>query len=128
MNVGNCSNANQQKVLEIGVGEDFVCPECHKSLLDYTPRKGPPVAGLVVGGLLLAALAGAGWWMYSTREAAVEPVPASVVEPMPTPQVAPPPPPLVKPVVPAEPSAQPADRLPPCGSNDDVRRRLKLCD
>lgn len=131
MNVGNCTNANQHKVLEIGVGEDFVCPECHKSLLVYTPKKALPVVALVAGGLLLVvALAGVGWWMYTKPAADDVAPPVPVVETKPAPEVAPPPAPVqpVQPVAPAEPAAQSADRLPPCGSDDGDRRRLKLCD
>lgn len=128
MNLGNCDNANQHKVLDIGIGEDFVCPECHKSLIVHNPRTGPSGAVLALGGgVLVAVLAGVGWWVYAGRgEASVSPPPVVVDTPAVVP--APPPPPVAV----REPAPVPADassdRLPPCGSGDDARRRLKLCD
>lgn len=130
MNLGNCENANQHKVLDIGIGEDFICPECNKSLIVHNPRTGPSKAVLAVGGgVLVVALAGVGWWLYArnSEEAAWAPPAPAAVD---TPVAAPPPPPpvVVKEPVPAPAADTPSDRLPPCGSNDDARRRLKLCD
>lgn len=28
MNIGNCSKANAKEIIEVGIGEDFICPEC----------------------------------------------------------------------------------------------------
>jgi hypothetical protein len=128
MNLGNCSNANQQKVLDIGIGEDFVCPECHKSLIVHNPRTGPSGAVLALGGgVLVAVLAGAGWWLYARNSAAPDPEPPAPVTVPAAAAVVPaaPPPPVVATPAPADATS---DRLPPCGSNDDARRRLKLCD
>ena len=33
MNIGNCNKANTKEVIEVGLGEDFVCPECGGQLV-----------------------------------------------------------------------------------------------
>lgn len=59
INVGNCPNANEKKIIEVGIGEDFVCPnpECRGMLVEASD-KGTDwkkiiiaiVAVLVIGG------------------------------------------------------------------------------
>ncbi|HMW17682.1 MAG TPA: hypothetical protein PKN13_10010 [Accumulibacter sp.] len=129
VNIGNCDNANQKKMLEIGTGQDFVCPQCGKSLIVYSPPKGKSVAMLAVVGLIaLLVVLVIGWRMFAGgKEATPAPVPPPVATPAPTPPaaVAPPAtPPATAPTV----TESSTPRLPPCGANDDERRRLKLCD
>ncbi len=131
VNVGNCDNANQKKVLEIGIGQDFVCPQCGKSLIIYTPPKGKSLALLAaVGVLVLLVLLVVAWRMSSgDKEAAPAAAPPAAAQPTPAPPAAvPPPAPATPPAAtPAAPDNM-SQRLPPCGANDDERRRLKLCD
>ena len=32
-NLGNCPKANTKEIIEVGIGEDFVCPECGGQLV-----------------------------------------------------------------------------------------------
>lgn len=127
VNIGNCDNANQKKVLEIGTGQDFVCPQCGKSLIIYSPPKGKSAAMMAVIGLVaLLIVLVIGWRMFAgDKEPASLPAPPPTAAPATPPApVAATPPAASTPTVPAS-SGQ---RLPPCGANDDERRRLKLCD
>lgn len=56
MNIGNCNKANTKEVIEVGLGEDFVCPECGGQLVEV-PGKGPvwPYVAGVVGAAVVAA-------------------------------------------------------------------------
>jgi len=127
VNIGNCDNANQKKVLEIGAGQDFVCPQCGKSLNIYSPPKGKSAAVMMVIGLVaLLIVLVIGWRMFAGGK---EPVP-SRTPPQPATAPATPPPAATAPpavVTPPAPESS-VQRLPPCGANDDERRRLKLCD
>ncbi|MBL8398587.1 MAG: hypothetical protein JNL84_10680 [Candidatus Accumulibacter sp.] len=126
VNIGNCDNANQKKVLEIGTGQDFVCPQCGKSLIIYSPPKGKSAAMMAVIGLVaLLIVLVIGWRMFAgDKEPASLPAPPPTAAPATPPAVPATPPAASTPTVPAS-SGQ---RLPPCGANDDERRRLKLCD
>lgn len=127
VNIGNCDNANQKKVLEIGTGQDFVCPQCGKSLIIYSPPKGKSAAMMAVIGLVaLLIVLVIGWRMFAgDKEPASLPAPPPTAAPATPPAPVPATPPAAStPTVPAS-SGQ---RLPPCGANDDERRRLKLCD
>ena len=56
MNIGNCNKANTKEVIEVGLGEDFVCPECGGQLVEV-PGRGPvwPYVAGVVGAAVVAA-------------------------------------------------------------------------
>lgn len=58
MNIGNCNKANTKEVIEVGLGEDFVCPECGGQLVEV-PGKGPVwpyVAGVVGAAVVVAGI------------------------------------------------------------------------
>ncbi len=58
INVGvdGCPLAKEHKIIEVGIGEEFVCPECGGTLVEETVRKGVPgwiwavLAVVVLGG------------------------------------------------------------------------------
>lgn len=89
VNIGNCSLADKREPLVAKAGQDFICPECGKSLIAATAAvPGNPSRRremFTVGGVaLLLALAGGGFAMRSCSNAAsvvktdpVEPVRAS---------------------------------------------------
>ena len=89
VNVGNCGLADKRQPLIVKAGQDFVCPECGKSLVAATSvasgNSSRRQAMLTVGGVaLLLALAGGGFAVRSCSNAAsavkttpVEPVRAS---------------------------------------------------
>lgn len=56
MNIGNCNKANTKEVIEVGLGEDFICPECKGQLVEV-PGRGPvwPYVAGVVGAAVVAA-------------------------------------------------------------------------
>lgn len=55
MNIGNCNKANTKEVIEVGLGEDFICPECKGQLVEVPG--GGPVWPYVVGVVGAAAVA-----------------------------------------------------------------------
>ena len=61
-NFGNCEVANQQKIISVPQGADFVCPECGRELSEMrvaAPRNNRAlVGGVIVLVLLLAAFLG----------------------------------------------------------------------
>lgn len=57
LNIGNCPKANTKEIIEVGIGEDFVCPECGGQLVEV---KETNVLPYVIGGVVVAALVVAG--------------------------------------------------------------------
>jgi len=60
INVGNCQNANEKKLIEVAVGEDFVCPnpECGGNLNEVKEKEFPwKVVAIAVVVLLIAGAA-----------------------------------------------------------------------
>ena len=57
LNIGNCPKANTKEIIEVGIGEDFVCPECGVQLVEV---KETNVLPYVIGGVVVAALVVAG--------------------------------------------------------------------
>lgn len=63
INFGNCSKADLKETIELGVTEDFVCPECESELTEIVGKKGSggKKLPLVIGGVVLVlALVGGG--------------------------------------------------------------------
>jgi hypothetical protein len=61
LNIGNCDNANKDKIFEIAEGEKTECPVCHKDDM-LVEVKGPnkKLIGIIVGAMLgIAAIGGA---------------------------------------------------------------------
>lgn len=62
LNIGNCTAANGMKIIDVNSNEEFVCPECGKSLhhssegsIGDTKKYRPlAVGGLIVAGVILA--------------------------------------------------------------------------
>jgi len=65
INVGvdGCPLAKEHKIIEVGIGEEFVCPECGGTLVEESVRKGVPgwiwavLAVVVLGGAAAAYFA-----------------------------------------------------------------------
>ena len=53
INFGNCSKANSKEILEVKVGEDFICPECGGSLVEVKDTPFPWWIMAVAAALLL---------------------------------------------------------------------------
>ena len=64
INFGNCSNADSRKTLDIADGQDFVCPECGRTLHLLEQRRGGSSAAVLGGIVVILILLGAlVWWM-----------------------------------------------------------------
>ncbi|WP_236648679.1 hypothetical protein [Spirosoma sp. 209] len=74
VNIGNCDNANNKKVITVQDGLDFTCPECEKPLVAVAKeqKRVPMVAYLLVAGLL-AGLAWYGWNSFTEGSPPVKP-------------------------------------------------------
>jgi len=82
INYGNCSKADSHEVIEVNLGDDFICPECDGTLIDLPPTRKFPwwivivaVAVLVIGGLVLWLIAD-----NNTPEHTVTPMEKIIVE------------------------------------------------
>lgn len=62
INFGNCSKANSKEILEVKVGEDFICPECGGSLVEVKDSPFPWWIVAVAAALLL--LGGGGYYGF----------------------------------------------------------------
>lgn len=62
INLGNCSKANSKEILEIKVGEDFICPECGGSLVEVKDTPFPWWIVVIAAAVLL--LGGGGYYGY----------------------------------------------------------------
>lgn len=62
MNIGNCDNANTEKVFEIAEGEKLECPVCHKEILIEV--KGTPWLKISIIAAIVVILAGVGLGIY----------------------------------------------------------------
>lgn len=63
INFGNCSKADLKETIELGITEDFVCPECDSELTEIVGKAkgGKKKMPLIIGGVVLVlALAGGG--------------------------------------------------------------------
>lgn len=70
INVGNCNNANEKKVIEINIGEDFECPDCHGMLVEVKSKKTlTPIIAAVAAVVLLG---GGGAAYFLTKPQAEE--------------------------------------------------------
>ncbi len=54
LNIGNCNKANTKEIIEVNIGEDFICPECGGELVEVKPKKS--VLPYIVGGVVVVAL------------------------------------------------------------------------
>ena len=93
VNIGNCSLADKREPIVAKAGQDFVCPECGKSLVAAMPvaTAASPKrnAALVIAIVVLLLLLGGGWLLRnawqggSTRQA--DPVESRATAPAPVP-------------------------------------------
>ncbi|PTN08173.1 hypothetical protein [Mangrovibacterium marinum] len=61
LNFSNCSKADRKEIIEVGVTEDFICPECESELIDIPAKKSGGKKGLVIiGAAAILALIGGG--------------------------------------------------------------------
>ena len=61
LNFNNCSKADRKEIIEVGITEDFICPECESELIDIPAKKSGSKKGLVIiGAVVLLALVGGG--------------------------------------------------------------------
>ncbi len=56
INFGNCSKANAKEVIEVNLGDDFICPECEGSLIEVTPQSSSHFKWILVIVGILAVL------------------------------------------------------------------------
>ncbi|MDR1169802.1 MAG: Ig-like domain-containing protein [Prevotellaceae bacterium] len=66
INFGNCKKADAREMMEVNLGDDFVCPECESDLVETIAKPSfPPVVKriLIAAGVLLVLVAG-GFWGY----------------------------------------------------------------
>ncbi|GAE82796.1 hypothetical protein [Bacteroides reticulotermitis] len=52
LNIGNCNKANSKEIVDVNIGEDFVCPDCGGDLVEVKAVKSS--LGLIIGGIVLA--------------------------------------------------------------------------
>jgi hypothetical protein len=74
INFGNCPKANAREVIEVNLGDDFICPECEGGLMEIIPKPGfPPVLKwvLIIVGVLAALVGG---YLALKKTAADQPV------------------------------------------------------
>jgi hypothetical protein len=61
LNFNNCSKADRKEIIEVGITEDFICPECESELIDIPAKKSGGKKGLVIiGAVVILALVGGG--------------------------------------------------------------------
>ena len=61
INIGNCKKADAREIIEINIGDEFVCPECTGTLVEVKSKPFPKwiiytiiaVAVLAVAGIVL---------------------------------------------------------------------------
>jgi len=58
MNFGNCNKANTKEIIEVNIGEDFICPECEGPLIDILGKKPFPVWIIIVIAIILVLCGG----------------------------------------------------------------------
>lgn len=87
LNIGECQNANNKKILEIDTLEPFVCPDCKTELVPVASGGKGFNLGVIAGVLLLVlAIGGGAYWFFTkadvpeiTKETGVEGTPESSV-------------------------------------------------
>jgi hypothetical protein len=63
INFGNCPKADSKEVIEVKLGDDFICPECGGTLVELPPQKNHLKLILIIAGAVLA-LGGGGFAVY----------------------------------------------------------------
>lgn len=63
MNFGACKKADAKEVIEVNIGEEFICPECKCQLLEVKPRTGIPKWLLAC--ILIIGIGGGGFLAYT---------------------------------------------------------------
>ena len=48
LNFNNCSKADRKEIIEVGITEDFICPECESELIDVPEKKTGGKKGLII--------------------------------------------------------------------------------
>ena len=66
LNIGNCNKANTKEIIEVNIGEDFVCPECNGDLVEQKIKKTP---WLIIGGGATALIIAIGAFFFFTQKA-----------------------------------------------------------
>ena len=81
INFGNCNNANTKEIIEINIGEDFICPECEGTLVEIPGKKTFPVWAIItIAGVLLLGVAGYVGYPYVKDFIKSETIPEPVSE------------------------------------------------
>jgi len=67
INFGNCSKADLKETIELGVTEDFVCPECDSELTEMVGKSkgGKKKMPLIIGGVALVLVLAGGGLIYA---------------------------------------------------------------
>jgi hypothetical protein len=59
INFGNCKKADGREVIEVNLGDDFICPGCEEGLIEVRQKEGFPLKWILTGAGVLIVLAGA---------------------------------------------------------------------
>jgi len=58
INFGNCPKADAKEVIEVNMGDEFICPECDGGLIEIQPKRSgfPPAVkwALIIAGIIVA--------------------------------------------------------------------------
>lgn len=70
LNFGNCNKANTKEIIDINVGEDFVCPECEGELVEVKVKETP--WALIVGGVVAVLVIAVGAFFFFNQDGKAE--------------------------------------------------------
>lgn len=65
MNFGECEKANAKEIIEVNIGEEFICPTCQKPLLKVQ-KKSNKLPILIIAGVILLGGGIAGFMLLPT--------------------------------------------------------------
>ena len=65
INFGNCSKANAKEMIEIDLGDDFVCPECEGGLIEKHNPPPPPWRWILIITCIVVVLGAGGYFIWN---------------------------------------------------------------
>lgn len=72
LNFGNCNKANTKEIIDINVGEDFVCPECEGELVEVKVTDTPWI--LIIGGAVAVLAIAVVTFIFFNQDGGTEPL------------------------------------------------------